>query len=207
MKFCKLPIFHEMVLWVWTFALFVESMRKAFSSDRFHLRQLCGRSTTIKGIMRYFRWTSTDTWTTIDLLIYILFGIAFIMRLACIPDFLSIWDTNGPIATLNWTKVENVADTYFENMWDTTDENCPLYFDIKNEDSHALRYAQYFYIAAFFLATIRTLELCTASKHLGPKVKTLFGVLYDLLFFLVILSFFLVGYGVALQVTFHLHYL
>jgi hypothetical protein len=43
------------------------------------------------------------------------------------------------------------------------------------------------------------LELCTVSKHLGSKVKTLFGVLADLCFFLIILSFFMVAYGVSVQ--------
>ena len=65
-------------------------------------------------------------------------------------------------------------DDYGQNIWDTTDENCPLYFD--EHEMINLRYSQYFYIASFMLATIRTLELCTASKHLGPKVY--FGNLF-----------------------------
>ena len=40
MKFCLLPIFHEIVLWVWSFALFIEFLRKTLTSDRLHLRKL-----------------------------------------------------------------------------------------------------------------------------------------------------------------------
>ena len=46
---------------------------------------------------------------------------------------------------------------------------------------------------------LKTLELCTASKNLGPKVKTVVGVANDLFFFLVILSPFLLAFGVACQ--------
>lgn len=72
------------------------------------------------------------------------------------------------LVKLNVTTFKHVMDDYGQNIWDTTDENCPLYFD--EHEMINLRYSQYFYIASFMLATIRTLELCTASKHLGPKV-------------------------------------
>ena len=63
------------------------------------------------------------------------------------------------------------------NWLEGTAENCPLYFtgedaSTKEEEDayHNMRMAQYFYVAAFVLNCIKTLELCTASKNLGPKV-------------------------------------
>lgn len=206
MKFCLLPIFHEIVLWIWTFALFVEFMRKALTSDRLHLSKVCTRQVSFTALQRYFgRWTTVDTWTSIDFLVYLLFFIAFILRLTCIPGLFEIWGDSTGNGLPNSTMFQNVMTDYLNDIWDTNNENCPLYFDIRETgDTNVnkllyLRYGQYFYVASFMLATIRTLELCTASKHLGPKVKTLFGVLYDLFFFLVILSFFLFAYGVAVQ--------
>ena len=59
MKFCKLPIFHEIMLWIWTFSLFAESIRKALTSDRLHMRKICGREFSYQRITRYVgKWTS-----------------------------------------------------------------------------------------------------------------------------------------------------
>lgn len=111
----------------------------------------------------------SDTWTTIDFLLYILFFVAWALRLTCIPGFFNVWDTTpGGLPHFNGTILTISVNDYFGNkIWETTDENCPLYFDNSDENLRYLRYSQYFYIAAFILATIRTLELCTASKHLG----------------------------------------
>ena len=112
---------------------------------------------------------TSDTWTTIDFLLYILFFVAWALRLTCIPGFFNVWDTSpSGLPHFNGTILTNSVNDYFGNkIWETTDENCPLYFDNSDENLRYLRYSQYFYIAAFILATIRTLELCTASKHLG----------------------------------------
>jgi len=103
---------------------------------------------------------------------------------------------------------------------DTTDKNCPLYFDTKYEPDYQfrsksnnsdldeeknqevfthMRNAQYCYVITFVLFCVKTLELCTASKNLGPKVKTVVGVMGDLMFFMIILTPFMFGFGVACQ--------
>ena len=110
---------------------------------------------------------------------YFLFFVAFVLRLTCIPGLMDAWERKDQnvskiLVKLNVTTFKHVMDDYGQNIWDTTDENCPLYFD--EHEMINLRYSQYFYIASFMLATIRTLELCTASKHLGPKVY--FGNLF-----------------------------
>ena len=43
------------------------------------------------------------------------------------------------------------------------------------------------------------LSLPKASKNLGPKVKTVVGVMGDLMFFMIILTPFMFGFGVACQ--------
>lgn len=110
----------------------------------------------------------SDTWTTIDFLVYLLFFVAWCLRLTCIPGFFKVWDTlPSGIPHLNATIFKDSFKDYLDQIWETTDKNCPLYFDSADENLRYLRYSQYFYIAAFILVTIRTLELCTASKHLG----------------------------------------
>ena len=108
-----------------------------------------------------------DSWTTLDFICYVLFFIAFIFRISCIPGFFRVWqsmETRSGIQMfgiqVNYSVFWHVVDQYWENVWDTTDHNCPLFFD--SEELATLRYGQYFYISSFILATIRTLELCTA---------------------------------------------
>ena len=42
-------------------------------------------------------------------------------------------------------------------------------------------------------------SLSKASKNLGPKVKTVVGVMGDLMFFMIILTPFMFGFGIACQ--------
>ena len=59
MKFCKLPIFHEILLWIWTFSMFAETIRKSFTSDRLNFRKILSRDINVHRIRRYVgKWTS-----------------------------------------------------------------------------------------------------------------------------------------------------
>ncbi|CAG5088051.1 Oidioi.mRNA.OKI2018_I69.PAR.g11714.t1.cds [Oikopleura dioica] len=208
MKFCKLPVIEEIILWFWTLALLAEWGRKSVYNHRIRI----SKNSFLRDIRRTVgQWTSQDTWTFIEFLAYLMFGIGFFLRLSIISSTLDFWDfgnvNNGSsITTSMWDKWNKYWN---ELLWNHDDENCPIYFDVElsvgkmlsvlYEQNVNMRLSQYFYCFSFILSVIRTLELCTVSKHLGSKVKTLFGVLADLFFFLIILSFFMVAYGVSVQ--------
>ncbi|CBY43034.1 unnamed protein product, partial [Oikopleura dioica] len=209
MKFCKLPVIEEIILWIWTTALIAEWARKSFYSHRISIN----RNSILRDVQRTVsQWTSQDTWTFIEFLSYVMFGIGFILRLSIISSTLNIWGVgettnSSSAATSTWDIISNKYLN--ELLWNHDDKNCPIYFDVEisfakglsifYEQNVNMRLSQYFYCFSFILSVIRTLELCTVSKHLGSKVKTLFGVLADLFFFLIILSFFMVAYGVSVQ--------
>ena len=186
-----------------------EWVRKSLYSHRVSIN----RNSILRDVSRTVsQWTSQDTWTFIEFLSYVMFGIGFILRLSIISSTLHLWDfdvasNSSSAATSTWDKIWNKYMN--ELLWDHDDKNCPIYFDVEisfakglsifYEQNVNMRLSQYFYCFSFILSVIRTLELCTVSKHLGSKVKTLFGVLADLCFFLIILSFFMVAYGVSVQ--------
>ena len=88
MHFCKFPYLHELVLWLWTAALYIEFFMGIVQRNHGQLWALfrCGTS---KGriILRQYisQWSTLDTWTTIDVLTFCSFFIAFVFRLLCIP--------------------------------------------------------------------------------------------------------------------------
>ena len=78
------------------------------------------------------------------------------------------------------------------NLMDTTDRNCPLYFDTKYEPDYLfrsksnysdlgeeknqevfthMRNAQYCYVITFVLFCVKTLELCTGNGQINHWTK------------------------------------
>ena len=257
MKFCKVPFLHEFILWIWTFALFMEFFSGIFlsnllpksilnlrrSQDNSGSNGRCGMTFNMR---KYFR-PLKNPWIVLDLIFFVAFLVAFIYRIMCMASSISASNYHFDFKELFHN------GTLFNGNYkftDVTDSNCPLYFytnstlfdrrpdlgfesksyqsksllrnlplateassngtslltDAPMLDEHGeeltfryMRNAQYFYVFSFILACCRILELLTASKNMGPKVKTVVGVVSDLVFFLVILLPFMVGFGVASQ--------
>jgi len=109
-----------------------------------------------------------DTWTTIEIISQIMFWSAFVHRLLCIPHIpelvSSLFDRNQ---TLSWNDVIK---------FEIQDDNCPLFYNEPKDILHTygnygdqsallsyMRIAHHFYVFAFILSCIKTLELCTGT--------------------------------------------
>ena len=105
------------------------------------------------------------------------------------------------IETIRFRKISKPKEEFFSratlfdgtyNLLDTTDKNCPLYFDTKYEPDYQfrsksnnsdldeeknqevfthMRNAQYCYVITFVLFCVKTLELCTGSGHINRWAK------------------------------------
>ena len=136
------------------------------------------------------QWTSMDTWTTIDAISYFSFLISFVARMTCIDIYRRYKTEETQIAFSTIIQEFFSHATLFNgtyNLLDTTDRNCPLYFDTKYEPDYQfrsksnntdldeeknqevfthMRNAQYCYVITFVLFCVKTLELCTGKTIL-----------------------------------------
>ena len=166
------------------------------------------------------QWTSMDTWTTIDAISYFSFLISFVARMTCIDIYRRYKAEETQIAAsamvqgfgqenfsrkmikmVRFRKISKPKKEFFSratlfngayNLLDTTDKNCPLYFDTKYEPDYQfrsksnnsdldeeknqevfthMRNAQYCYVITFVLFCVKTLELCTGNGHINRWAK------------------------------------
>lgn len=141
------------------------------------------------------QWTSMDTWTTIDAISYFSFLISFVARMTCIDIYRRYKAEETQIAASTMFQEFFSRATLFNgtyNLLDTTDKNCPLYFDTKYEPDYQfrsksnnsdldeeknqevfthMRNAQYCYVITFVLFCVKTLELCTGNGHINRWAK------------------------------------
>ena len=106
MKYCTLPIIHEVILWLWTLALYMEFFVGLVRSKKLQIKAIFKCNTRgftklrlvfkLKSPSTYFnetlrqmagQWTSMDTWTTIDAISYFSFLISFVARMTCIDIY------------------------------------------------------------------------------------------------------------------------
>lgn len=98
-------------------------------------------------------------------------------------------------------KLANVPDRCKQHMW-TSDatklDNAPLSFMGKDACSE-MRVTHVCLVISFVCYTLRYLQFYTVSQSMGPKIKTITGVLSEMIFFVLLFFIAILSYGVAVQ--------